>query len=294
MHNFNQHLITVVIATLGGDSLKDTIVALNQGSIVPAEILICIPVIEAPKVEDIQSQNSNVKILITQCRGQVAQRAVGFQNASHDIVMQLDDDLIVDVDCISHLLKTFKVHNPKVGVAPALMNHVNRQSIYKKFDTNIILQKMYYWLMNGKDGYQPGIITQCGSVIGVGPQNNNERIFEVEWLAGGCIMHHKENLILTNYYPFEGKAYYEDIIHSHYLRKVGIKLIVDVNAHCWMEPPLQQNGSVVQFIKQLKSDFQARKYTMQLLSRMTFRIYLFYIGRIISYTIKRISTGNDR
>src|SRR2546425_9108646 len=93
--------MTVVIATLGGSSLKGTIETLNRGSVVPDEILVCISTNEAPRVSDFSFPN--VKVLVTNCRGQVAQRAIGFQNASHEVVMQLDDDVHVDANCIEHL-----------------------------------------------------------------------------------------------------------------------------------------------------------------------------------------------
>jgi glycosyltransferase involved in cell wall biosynthesis len=122
--------LTVVIATLGGPSLIGTIDTLNQSSLVPDEILICIPKAEQKRAEKLSFPN--VKIIVTDCRGQVAQRAVGFQRATHSIVMQLDDDLFVDRDCISHLVTTLKAYGPKVSVAPAMMNLATGKSIYKK------------------------------------------------------------------------------------------------------------------------------------------------------------------
>ena len=49
--------MTVVIATLGGDTLKGTIETINKGTIVPDEILICIPGNEAYKVQNLSFQN---------------------------------------------------------------------------------------------------------------------------------------------------------------------------------------------------------------------------------------------
>ena len=49
---FNSPLfpLTVVIPTLGGDSLFKTIELINSGTIVPEEILVCIPKEEAYRV----------------------------------------------------------------------------------------------------------------------------------------------------------------------------------------------------------------------------------------------------
>jgi hypothetical protein len=84
-------LITVVIATLGGDSLASTIQSLNSGTIVPAEILVCVPVENVSKVAYLQGGTTS--FVKTDFRGQVAQRIAGFRRASNELVMQLDDDL---------------------------------------------------------------------------------------------------------------------------------------------------------------------------------------------------------
>ena len=280
--------ITVVIATLGGDSLKGTIEALNRGSIVPNEILVCISANEAHRVSGFAFQN--VKVLVTDCKGQVAQRAVGFQNASHEVVMQLDDDVLVDANCIEHLLRTLRAHGTKVAVAPSLMNLATGESVYKKPERNKILQKIYYWFMNSSAGYQPGQIDKSGSPVGVDTKNANKESFDVEWLAGGCVMHYRENLVLENFYPFEGKAYCEDVIHSYYLKERGVRLLVDSGALCWLELVPSSSYGPREFFNNLKFDLRARKYFLQLSSRRNLRMYFFYLARCLSYVLKNGST----
>lgn len=281
----HQYSLSVVIATLGGESLKETIGALNLGTIVPDEILICIPINEAHRVRDLSSRN--VKVLVTECRGQVAQRAVGFRNTSHDVVMQLDDDMLVDEHCIERLLKTLKTCGQKVAVAPSLVDLSTGESAYRKPQRNGLLQKIYYWFMNGSDGYQPGKIDKSGSAIGIDPKSENRELYEVEWLAGGCVMHYRENLILENFYPLEGKAYCEDIIHSYHLIKRGIKLLVDAGALCSLELVYSSSNGPRIFLKNLAADFRARKYFMQLSSRGCLRMYFFYIASCLSYIAKK-------
>ena len=105
--------VSVVIATLGGELLKDTIEQLNKGSIIPTEILICIP--EEDFIEGKEMEVFNVKIIKTECRGQVAQRAVGFREARCPYVLQLDDDIILDHSCLEELWKVVS-SNAKVAV----------------------------------------------------------------------------------------------------------------------------------------------------------------------------------
>jgi glycosyltransferase involved in cell wall biosynthesis len=278
--------ITVVIATLGGDSLKGAIEALNRGSIVPSDILVCIPVNEAHKVQYFSYRN--VKVLVTDCRGQVAQRAIGFRNASHDVVMQLDDDILVDEHCIEHLLKTLKIPGNKVAVAPSLMSLSTGESVYKQPERNKIILKIYYWLMNGLAGYQPGKIDKSGSAIGIDPKNANNELFDVDWLAGACIMHYRENLVLDNFYPFEGKAYHEDVIHSYHLKSKGISLRVDSGARCWLESIPSSNYGWMEYLKHFASDYRARKYSLRLYSRRSLRIYLFYLISYLSYACRKV------
>src|ERR1700753_3022901 len=94
----NDQQISVVIATLGGDSLSGTIASLMNGSKPPAEILICIPAAHAGKVSALASDV--VKIIPTEVKGQVKQRAFGFTQAKYPLVMQLDDDILFEKETL--------------------------------------------------------------------------------------------------------------------------------------------------------------------------------------------------
>ena len=65
---------------------------------VPAELLICIPQAESHRVRHICAPN--VKVLVTEVRGQMAQRAEGFRLATEALFMQLADDLLLDKFCV--------------------------------------------------------------------------------------------------------------------------------------------------------------------------------------------------
>ena len=73
--------VSVVIATLGSQDLGKTISSLRSGSLPPKEILICIPEKEASNVKILQSDE--VKVVVTVCRGQVAQRVEGFKHVKY-------------------------------------------------------------------------------------------------------------------------------------------------------------------------------------------------------------------
>ena len=278
--------ITVVIATLGGDSLSGTIERLNQGSVVPDEILICIPANEAFRVQSLNY--SNVVVLTTSYRGQVAQRAFGFINASRDVVMQLDDDIFVDGNCVERLLNTLKSQDADVAVAPALINLSTGESVYSRPKRNQFIQKTYDWLVNGFGGCLPGKIYKSGLPAGVDPKVERAELIEAEWLPGGCVMHHRKNLILENFYPFPGKAYCEDLIHSHLLQAKGVRLLINTVAICQLEVTPLMHAGITQYFNELKCDFRARKYFMDISSRKSLRIYILYVLHGFLYLCRRL------
>lgn len=281
----NQKAITVVIATLGGGSLASTLESLNCGTVVPSEILICIPMEDAWKVADLRYDN--VRILTTDFRGQVPQRIWGFQHAASELVMQLDDDIFVDPLCVERLVETLLSLGPKVAVAPALIDQDTDRSVYRKPQRSGALLSFYYWLMNGSDGYSPGRIDKSGSSVGVDPSLSDAALHDVEWLAGGCVLHFRENLVFENFWPLPGKAYYEDVVHSCLLRAKGVRLVVDARARCSLELFSQSSFRPGDFARNLYRDYLGRRYFMRRFSRQSPRMYLYYLGRVISYVFAR-------
>ena len=282
-----QRALTVVIPTLGGDSLERTIVALNSGSVVPAEVLVCIPEDEAQKVAHLSFEN--MKVLVTKVRGQVAQRAAGFRVASHPAVMQLDDDVLVDECCVERLLATLGTWGPSVAVAPALVSLTTGESVYKRPGGSRLLQRLYDWIMTGRDGYRPGGIDKAGSAVGVDPATAPQRVLDVEWLPGGCVMHHRHNLVLEDFYPLRGKAYREDVFHSHHLKERGCRLVVDTEAWCRLESAPLETLAPRDFFTVLAGDFRARRYSFRLRRHSVWRMGLFYLALCARYAARRLA-----
>jgi len=110
--------------------------------------------------------------------------------------------------------------------------------------------------------------------------------FDVEWLAGGCVM--RKNLVLEDFYPFAGKAFYEDMIHSWHLTRRGIALKMDAGAMCWtaVESPMEQGH--LDYVKYLAANYRRRRYAMRLYSLWSPRTYLFYAVNYLSYLGKKV------
>ena len=260
--------LSVVIATLGGDSLQATIDSLNQSSIKPQEIIIAIPLGFEERVAHIKAEN--VQILITQSKGQVSQRCEGF-------------------NCIFNLLDTLKQLDKKSACAPAFYFLETGKSAYYQPLPLSLVKKMFYYLINGTRGYQEGDISQAGTEIGIYPENQIEKIVKTQWLPGGMVLHHRDNLIVDNYFHFTGKAYSEDLFHSFELKKAGVSLYVVLNAKAWInDPRLGIKLSTYNWFKSLKRDYVIRTHLVKLMNKNLFRMNLFYGIMAISFLFKKM------
>ena len=73
----------------------------------------------------------NVRIVPTSCRGQVAQRAVGFGLASCQLVMQLDDDILLSHDAIEILARFLLAQGRGSVIGPVFYNSVTGEPLTK-------------------------------------------------------------------------------------------------------------------------------------------------------------------
>lgn len=262
--------ISVVIPSLGGD-LCPMLDTLYLSKVQPDEVIICLPN-DSHTIENI-NYYENLKVVYAERYGQVYQRAVGFKVAKGDYVLQLDDDILLDKDCLGRLLGTLEQLPTKSSVSPCLFN-VDGSPMYQQKKNGVL--SIYYRLINGKLGYQPGGITQAGTNFGVNPSETTEDLLQVDWQPGGCVLHRKENLILSDYYPNKGKAYCEDLIHSYLLRQSGVTLFVVTQAKC--TTPLNPRLSLM---KELVPDFKARRYFVKLANLSMVRMWVHYLVYVV-------------
>ena len=101
--------LSVVIPTLGGESLGMTIAQLNRGTLVPREILVCIPEKEAPRVQNLGLPGAG--IILTDVRGQVAQHARGFQEGVGARPLYFGKKTELTFDLLNQLKKWRKVES---------------------------------------------------------------------------------------------------------------------------------------------------------------------------------------
>ena len=273
--------ISVVIPTLGGKSLSSTLRKLNSGTLVPDEILLCIPSSESNHSDFSFEKNS--RVIPTPIRGQVAQRAHGFREAKYDYILQLDDDISVDRHCLNRLVDALEICGADASVSPSLIDERTRRSVYERPKWPEFLFSLYFWLTNGAQGYKPGTISMASTPIGLDPAAVKTRLVEVEWLAGGCILHRRENLVVEDFWERTGKAYCEDLLHSYLLRQRGTSLFIDASARCEIGVLWHKDITFRAFLVDLYQDFCARKYYTKRVSRAAPRMFWFYLFRLASH-----------
>ena len=265
--------ISVVIPTLGGDVLHKTILNLNNGSLIPDEILIVIP--EKFKSNlDLKLLPENVKVFYTQFSGQVAQRIFGFKNVKYLFTLQLDDDILLEKDCLYNLFYFLK-KNKYSSVCPTMLDLENKKCFHNLVEpsSSDLFYKLLYKIINGKKGYESGKISKSG--LGMGTSIKYKMPIIVDWVPGGCVLHNSHNLIAFNYYILKGKAYAEDLIHSYYLNLNEIKLYHLPDAIAYVDISSSRSLSLISFLKIVYSSTRALLLYNKLSQRKNFRLLLF-------------------
>lgn len=262
--------ISVVIPTLGGKHLTQTIKKLNENEFIPTEILICIPE-EYIKLNDF-ALSENARLVSIVEKGQVFQRAIGFKNTTQNFILQLDDDVELSSISLKLLYDKLLDLGPNNAVAPIWFDSVSNNAVhnYKIGLRGLIDNIIVFSILGAPWGKKKmGIISKSGVNYGVDQKFMKDELINVEWVPGGCVMYYKQNLCYENYYPFKGKAYSEDLIHSFLLRKKGIKLYIVKDAAAYTPIPLSIFNK-----QEFESKYNALRYSNQLQNKSMFRLFI--------------------
>ncbi len=288
--------ISVVIPTIGNRNLHKTLNSICNSSKKVDEIILSVPPGYKTFRNNFQAYK-NLKIHISKTKGQVAQRIEGFIKAKNKFVMQMDDDIVLEKNCL-RLMYDFINKNKTAAVSAHFHDIISKKSIYtnKKnlsysnyffltelnFFKNNFISEVYNKIKFIDDKKQQGTISKSG--FETYPNfNEHKEPFISGWIPGGCIMHHKTNLILSNFFPFKGKAYCEDLFHSIALKKNNIKLYYHPKAKAYLK--IDSIKSKL-FLKFLKDDFTVRKKLVKENKLSLKRMYLIYLIKFFSYIFK--------
>lgn len=283
--------VSVVIATLGGGSLKATIEKLNTGSLAPKEILIAIPEDIADSVEAFAT--GNVSIVKVPGWGQVRQRAYGFSQVKYPYVLQIDDDVELEKLCLQRLVN-FICDRKDVSVCPSLLDHITgkpSEHLSKPKEDSGFLHRILFLVINGRKGYQAGKISLAG--VNMAHDASATEPYEVEWVPGGCVLHTKDNLVTYNYYPFNGKAFSEDLFHSVILRRKGVKLYHLPSATVQLDNSSTKAGITLALFKVFFAVIRVMFHFASFSGRSKIRLTLFLFLNYFILILKKLQGSND-
>jgi len=260
--------LTIVITTVGEKSLLDVVKKINTSISRPKKILIVVYKKNFRKIsKNITYIYNNVEIIQTNAPGQVNQRIEGFKLARTDFIMQIDSDCFIEISSIKEMMNFLKI-NKNSSVGPCFFDIKKNLPIHK-LDDNHKISKILRNLILGfpNNNNIMGKISKSGTNFGVDYFFLKKKVIQVDWIPGGCLMHHKKNLLLQNYYPFKGKAYYEDLIHSKILIQNNVKLFIIKNAICKTDFPIfpKQFKEFIKYI--IAYNFSSKIYNVGLLRR---------------------------
>ncbi len=247
--------VSIVIPSIGEPTLEKVFNAFKSSKYQIDEILVIIP----EEYSQPHHQNhENIKYIFTNFKGQVKQRIFGFKKAKNNIILQLDSDCYISSEDTASLYYDLIKIGPKNSIGPVYID-VNTRECIHKFRTDFvssIKRLITYIICGAKFGKKRmGTISKVGSNYGVDPNFINERLYQSEWIPGGCAIYFKEDLILDNYFPFKGKAYCEDLIHSFHLKKNLINLWISTDSVCYTPTPVFPHTAI-----EIKKYLDAYKY----------------------------------
>ena len=267
--------ISVVIASLGGEAISKTIKMLNTSAYRPTEILICLPHSEVRRVPDELAGVANVQIIATHLRGQVSQRSVGLRVARCEYVLQLDDDVLLFEGTLLRLLEEVRLKGRGSIVAPLFIPD-GESTVSNTTETGLLAfcSSFYFSIVCGAffGRKRFGTISRSGIAFGISSLKDSSELVESDWIPGGAVMCHASDLILDDYYPYSGKAYSEDLIHSVLWKRQGCRFWTVLKA------PAEINVSIESFSwQQIISRFRAHKYVVTLIRGQLWRTYVWFI-----------------
>tara|TARA_B100000989_G_C19517818_1_gene462578 strand:- start:297 stop:1145 length:849 start_codon:yes stop_codon:yes gene_type:complete len=245
------NLITVVIPTLGTQNMNRSLKILNSNKYIKKII------ISLPKNFEFKNYNENLKkiqIIHSEIKGQVKQRISALKFIKTNNIIYMDDDLIFDNNLVNNLLKMKLQKGLKSVIAPIYFEKKNNIKIHPLSGNFLFkLKKIVHFFLFGTpiNSKRMGTISLAGSCYGVDGDFVNKNPFKTKWIPGGCFIISKQYMINFDYFKRKGKAYCEDLILSHLLRKQKIELYVDTNSKVLTDGPtkIKKRSDIIDYLE---------------------------------------------
>lgn len=224
---------TIVIATIGEETLPRLIESIEKSSLHPKEVLLAFPPKAALKTK-LNSRYFEIKYLISEKRGQVFQRNFALEHVSSPIIFQLDSDIVLEANTIQLLVDKLIDLGPGNLVAPAL----HPPYLHQKTLVNSIYDFLKCMLIDSSQRITKVRITKAGvPYFPADLHADSQDLIEVEWVHS-IRLYFNSDKISRDYYPFGGKAYLEDVIQALEFKKNYVKLWLMPSAKVWHRPEI--------------------------------------------------------
>lgn len=277
--------LTIVVPTLGKNISSSWISSILKLASLSVHIFIILPPnhTKSSSVPSFDCLNSNISFFLSPCKGQVAQRIYGFSLVRTEFVLQLDDDVIIEPKTLLSLLHLLSLSESSLAISPLIKNELLASSSNSLNPLISLRNAFLYWTFNprsgtiSKSGFPvPFSVNQCSSLQAV------------SWLPGCCVLHRTKDTYQFNYFPFLGKAYCEDLIHSFNLLINGVSLAVATDLY--IDTPIASfvELSFKDFAKYIISDYRIRLYYVRITSSNPNLMRISYLYIVASYGFRTI------
>ena len=257
---------------------------MNNGLIKPDKILICVPKATFPKFLFFK-KNSNFEFIQCPIKGQVKQKTFGFTKVTSKYTFQIDDDILVHKTCLKFLLYAAKTKSSKNAFGACLKSTKNMVS---ENITPGFLKQIVNLFFYGQRRLKMRSILNTGIATDLFDQKN-VFLSKTEWL-NGILFTNTKNLIKSDYFKLDGKAYNEDIIYSGMLKKNNINLWVTNKALCFEQKQNFYNNTEKWDVSYWMKIYKTRRIIISLYEGTLFKLIVFMYLEMLKLFFNKIFT----
>jgi len=278
MINKSKISFSVAIASLSRSNINKTIKNLEKLKTRPKELVICFPIYNKNNFK-FKSNFFTIKLVYMEKFSQTEQRINAIKNCTSNIVLQMDDDVTFEKNCIDEMIECL-INKSGKNVIGAVLFDKNINDFFYRFKYKFFYQVLRDFYNHYICLAQPGIkkmgtLSKLGLNYGIDPRflPKNLNCFNCEWL-NSFVIGYKKSMLCQFKYPYTGKAYGEDIINSIYRKKNGIKHYVALKAKFTIRKDQKNNNLIIKFSNFIKI-LRSKYYILRMLNGSKIRFLIF-------------------
>jgi glycosyltransferase involved in cell wall biosynthesis len=274
--------LSIVIATVGEETLKKLIKQIKSSTFIPDEIIVVFP--EVHMVKKIFLKSKDILIFRSPKSGQVAQRYYGISKAKNKYILQLDADIEIKKNTIEQLIKSYIINGPKIVVGPKF-DYLNKKKINKK--NKYRAWKFVFQIFGGGNINVFDLNKPFRYDSWFYDYKQPQKSGYTNVLPGGCILFNKDYYKNLDFYPLKGKALGEDLINSVYFQSFGCKLFFEVKSTIYLsEEGVYIYKNIYDLIIDLIKIYKIKRLVCILAKGNLYRFHLWFCYYILLSLLK--------